>query len=139
MRQTEQQEHFKVWLDPTKTIINSGKIGIASLINNDHYAAILLQKKQGKYQVLRYQKVADLEFTDILGETTELPITLELINQPATKTFQVKTTNQEFSFTTSSLHFSNEAIAALNTGDIQGIYAIGAARLVINKAERTSN
>ena len=139
IRQTEQQEHFKVWLDPTKTIINSGKIGIASLINNDHYAAILLQKKQGKYQVLRYQKVADLEFTDILGETTELPITLELINQPATKTFQVKTTNQEFSFTTSSLHFSNEAIAALNTGDIQGIYAIGAARLVINKAERTSN
>ncbi|MFC6169287.1 glycoside hydrolase family 43 protein [Loigolactobacillus jiayinensis] len=136
LRQTEQHELFKITLDSANTVINSGKIGIASLINTDHYAAILVEKKQNNYKITRYQKVADLEVTTVLGTTTELPTVFEVSNQLDTKTFRVITKSEEFSFTTSSLHFSNEAIAALNTGDIQGLYAIGDAQLAIKQAER---
>lgn len=65
-----------------------------------------------------------------------MPVTFELINQPATKKFVVTDGDNSLSFETSSLHFSNEAIAALNTGDMQGIYVLDDATLVVDEVRR---
>jgi len=62
---------------------------------------------------------------------------MKITNRTDTKELSVCTDqHEEVSFTTSSLHLSNEAIAALNTGDIQGFYVLGAAKLVLNSTTR---
>ena len=43
---------------------------------------------------------------------------------------------KEVSFTTNAIHLSNQAIAALNTGDIEGIYARNGAIMVVDKVKR---
>ncbi|WP_423373010.1 family 43 glycosylhydrolase [Melissococcus plutonius] len=141
IRQTEQEEIFQVTLSKEKTAIQNGQIGIAALINADHYAALLLEKNETLgYTVRHYQKVADLEINEAIGQLSELPDTLTIINHQATKTFlaENKKSDEQLSFTTSALHFSNEAIAALNTGDVEGIYAYNNAQIAIIKAERSS-
>ncbi|MBO0451773.1 glycoside hydrolase family 43 protein [Candidatus Enterococcus murrayae] len=135
IRQTEKAEAFTVDVADT-TAINNGKIGILSLINDSHFAAILVTKQENQFLVSRYQKVEDLIIEENLGKLESMPKQFKLINQPATKTFTVTDGKKELSFETSSLHFSNEAIAALNTGDVQGIYVLADAELVIIKAQR---
>lgn len=137
IRQTEHAEKFVVKVDPA-TSISLGRIGIVSLINNDHFAGILVAKNKENYTVYRYQKVADLVLEEILGELAALPLQFELHNQPATKIFYVTDSKKAFSFETSSLLFSNEAIAALNTGDMQGIYSVDGAEFVVNSVIRES-
>ncbi|MCV2520127.1 hypothetical protein LDK59_06505 [Melissococcus plutonius] len=102
---------------------------------------MLLEKNETLgYTVRHYQKVADLEINEAIGQLSELPDTLTIINHQATKTFlaENKKSDEQLSFTTSALHFSNEAIAALNTGDVEGIYAYNNAQIAIIKAERSS-
>ncbi|EOH72834.1 MULTISPECIES: glycoside hydrolase family 43 protein [Enterococcus] len=135
IRQTEKAESFTVTVADT-TAVNTGKIGILSMINDNHFAAILVTKQDEQFVVHRYQKVEDLVIEEPLGTLDSLPVQFELINQPATKTFTVTDGKKSLYFETSALHFSNEAIAALNTGDIQGIYALDDAEFVINKVQR---
>lgn len=138
VRQTEHHEQFQVELDLEQTDVKSGKFGVACLINADHYAALLIDQQGTGYQVLRQQKVADLELTEVIGHLAQLPERFTITHTTSEKTFAAEAANQKISFTTAALHFSNEAIAALNTGDIQGIYALGDAELVIKKAARTA-
>ncbi|MDT2397263.1 family 43 glycosylhydrolase [Enterococcus avium] len=135
IRQTEKAEIFTVEVEESTTF-NNGKIGIISMINDTHFAAILVREEAEKFLVSRYQKVEDLVVEEALGKLESLPTKFELINQPATKTFTVTDGKKVLSFKTSSLHFSNEAIAALNTGDIQGIYALDDASLVVKEIRR---
>lgn len=138
IRQAEATETFTLTVDPSTTL-GTGKLGLASLINADHYAAILINATDDhQYQVFRQQQIADVQVHDLLGTLTELPTTFTLTNEPADKIFTVKTANQSLSFKTSALHLSNEGIAALNTGDIQGAYALGNAKLVLTKATRSA-
>ena len=60
----------------------------------------------------------------------QIPRTARFSKQQATSN------NQEISFTINAMHFSNEAIAALNTGDVQGIYATNDAVITITQASR---
>lgn len=138
LRQTEHHEQFQVELDQEQTTVENGKIGIACLISADHYAALLIEKNGEGYQVTRQQKVADIELTEVIGQLAHLPEKLTITHSAGDKTFVAEANNQKLSFTTAALHFSNEAIAALNTGDMQGIYALGEADLVIRKATRTT-
>lgn len=135
IRQTEQAESFSVSINSTTSFAN-GKIGILSLINDSHFAAILVQEKEQNFIVSRYQKIEDVLLEDELGMLTSMPVKFELINQPATKKFVVTDGDNSLSFETSSLHFSNEAIAALNTGDMQGIYVLDEATLVVDEVRR---
>ncbi|KAF1299331.1 beta-xylosidase [Enterococcus sp. JM4C] len=140
VRQTEHAQSFKVQVDGSKTQLNDGMVGVASLINSDHYAAILVEvnDKTGSYRVFRKQKVGDIEINDVIGELSQLPDSFEIISQPDTKTFAVRANGETHAFNTQAIHFSNEAIAALNTGDIQGIYVLGDAYLSVSKVERTN-
>jgi len=137
IRQAEATETFTLTVDPSTTL-GTGQLGLASLINADHYAAILINATDDHhYQVFRQQQIADVQVHDLLGTLTELPTTFTLTNAPADKLFTVKTATQSLSFKTSALHLSNEGIAALNTGDIQGAYVLGNAKLVLTKATRS--
>ena len=135
VRQTEKAESFTVKVEKSTTC-NHGKIGIISMINDSHFAALLVREEEGKFIVSRSQKVEDLIVEEDLGSLESLPTKFELINQPATKTFIVTDGKKVLSFETSSLHFSNEAIAALNTGDVQGIYVLDDASLVVKEIRR---
>lgn len=59
IRQTEQTESFTVIVS-ADTTINNGKIGILSLINDTHFATILVTEQNNEFVVSRYQKVEDL-------------------------------------------------------------------------------
>lgn len=138
LRQTEHNESFSVTIDSTASNIGTGSFGIASLINVDHYAAIMIEKLESEFQVVRYQRVGDLEIKKVLGILKTLPYTFRLENSDSSKTFSVENTqtNEKISFTTDAIHFSNEAIAALNTGDFQGMYALNSAKMVITEVRR---
>lgn len=138
VRQTEHNEVFSVQLDRNATHLGTGKAGIAVTINASHYAALLLKScQEGGYDVFRFQKVLDLEVCEKLGHLDELPETLSVTNTDAQKKFSAKTAyGQELNFSTDAIHFSNEAICALNTGVMQGIYALGNSRIAVDHAER---
>jgi len=137
IRQTEHEEVFQVNIDPA-TQVATGQFGIASIINRDHFVALMITAtKDGQYNVYRHQQVADIILNEQLGKLSSLPTTMKITNRTDTKELSVCTAqHEEVSFTTSSLHLSNEAIAALNTGDIQGFYVLGAAKLVLNSTTR---
>lgn len=137
VRQTEHAEAFIVNVDE-KSALKNGAFGIVSLINNTHFAALLVSEESRKLVVTRYQKVEDLIVEEKLGELDTLPTQFELINQAETKTFRVTDGKKTLHFETSALHFSNEAIAALNTGDIQGVYALDGAEFVIDSVTRAA-
>lgn len=132
IRQTEQAESFTVIVS-ADTTINNGKIGILSLINDTHFATILVTEQNNEFVVSR---VEDLIIEEDLGTLGSMPIQFELINQSALKTFTVIDGKETLIFETSSLHFSNEAIAALNTGDIQSIYVLDDAAFVVDNVRR---
>ncbi len=55
VRQTEKAESFTVKVEKSTTC-NHGKIGIISMINDSHFAALLVREEEGKFIVSRSQK-----------------------------------------------------------------------------------
>ena len=110
---------------------------MACLINNDHYAALLIEKVTEGYRLVRFQKVADLEVHEVLGTLADMPESMGITHHTAKKRFWAYGDGQEFGFDTAALHFSNEAIAALNTGDFQGMYVLGDALMSVKEVRRT--
>lgn len=136
VRQTEHEEIFQVDLSP-ESRPNNGAFGLAVMINSDHYATLMVEKNQDNhFSIYKHIKVLDLEVNEKIGELSTLPQTLSITNNKDSKIFKATNTNQEISFAINAMHFSNEAIAALNTGDVQGIYATGDAIMTITKASR---
>ncbi len=138
VRQTEHQESFKVYLDQEQTYVGKGILGVACLISHDHYGAILVERQPQKehYQILRKQKIGDVDVTEIIGTLDTLPDYFEIIHHKDTKTFSAVTKDARHSFSTQALHFSNEAIAALNTGDFQGMYVLNDAQMAVVRVAR---
>lgn len=136
VRQTEHAEIFQVDIS-SESHPNNGAFGLAIMINNDHYATLTLEKTQNnKFSIYKHIKVLDLEVNEKIGELSDLPQTLNITNTKDSKIFKATSNNQEISFTINAMHFSNEVIAALNTGDVQGIYATNNAVITITQASR---
>lgn len=138
LRQTEHEEVLKVTLDKENTQLTDGAAGLATVINNEHYAALLLEQDGDHYQVQKVIQVLDLHVKETLATLTELPDQLILRNTKESKEFALTTKGEIIHFTTRAQHFSNEALAALNTGDMQGLYALGKAQLAVTNVERTA-
>ena len=140
LRQTEQEESLTVQLDGNNSQLSGGSVGIASVINADNYAALLLADSgNGEISVIREQQLDDIFIHQEIGKLSELPASLMLVNTKDEKQFiATSASGDEVSYSTKAIHLSNEAIAALNTGDIEGLYATGDAKLVVNKVVRTS-
>ena len=136
VRQTEPEEIFQVNIS-SGSQPNNGAWGLAVMINADHYATMMIEKStDNKFTIYKHIKIIDIELKEKIGELTELPKALSIINTKENKIFKAITSNKEISFTINAMHFSNEAIAALNTGDVQGIYATNDAVMTITQASR---
>lgn len=136
LRQTEHTEIFQVEFSPHSDLRN-GSFGIVTMINSEHYAALMIEKTSNNdFAIYKIVKVLDIEIKELLGVLSELPKDLSLINTKESKTFMALTDTEKINFSVNALHFSNEAIAALNTGDVQGIYVTGNATLTVKKVSR---
>lgn len=134
VRQTQAKEKFTVRINQ-RSITGTGRIGVAVTLDADHYAALLVQSSAiGGFDVFRVQRVFDVSLDEQIGHLTALPTRMTITNTPTTKIF----TADGVSFTTDARHFSNEASLALNTGDVQGVYAVGNSQLIIDQAERSA-
>ena len=80
--------------------------------------------------------VADVEIDRNEGHLDGLPDELRIFNENDRKIFTASSGTQSVSFTASAINLSNEALAALNTGDIEGIHAYGNGRLSVKKVTR---
>lgn len=138
LRQTEHEELFQVELDTKQTTMTNGMIGLATLINSDHFACLLIQKNETEsFNIVKQIRILDIEVTEVIGTFASLPHTLVIEHSKKEKIFRAISSDQEeISFSCHALHFSNEAIAALNTGDVTGIYALGDTCLTIKNAKR---
>ncbi|MGT2800938.1 glycoside hydrolase family 43 protein [Streptococcus marmotae] len=141
LRQTDQEETFQIKLDIEHTSIKDGAIGIATLINSDHYACLLIRKNEiAGYDFIKQIRILDIEVTEKLGTLPYLPQMLSIEHGKKEKIFRAISNKKEnIVFSCHSLHFSNEAIAALNTGNISGIYVLDDACLAITQAKRFSS
>ncbi|MBS4455359.1 family 43 glycosylhydrolase [Tuanshanicoccus lijuaniae] len=136
VRQTEHQEVFHIEISDDSNYQN-GSIGIACMINNTHHAAILVsQNATGHYDVFKTVTVLDLKVNEKIGTLEQKPINFSLTNTADAKIFKVSNHNEAVEYSIHAMHFSNEAIAALNTGDMQGIYVLGEAKAIVTKAMR---
>ena len=138
LRQADHEEVLTVEVSE-ETDLKEGAAGIVSLINVDHYAGLILKKTEQGYDLYRLQQVADVVVNQKVGHLTSLPEKLELINSAATKTFTAYAKEQKVSFEMAAINLSNEALAALNTGDIEGLFAYGNAKLTVTKVKREVN
>lgn len=137
VRQAEHNEKMVLTLDSNKTELNNGQVGLVTVINIDHFAGIMLSKaSDDKFAIHHLQQVGDVKIDKIIGYLDELPTSLSVYSSNESKTYQVTDSDNKVEFTVSALNLSNEAIAALNTGDIQGPYVIGNAVLGIKKVIR---
>ncbi|WP_161979348.1 glycoside hydrolase family 43 protein [Streptococcus sp. S784/96/1] len=138
LRQTEHQEIFTLDIDTKETKINNGAIGIAVTINTDHYGALLIEKgdTEGTYHIFKVAKVLDLEIKERIATIEQLPRQLVLEHGKDYKRFSAVLDHKTITFDLHAQHFSNEAIAALNTGDFQGMYVLDDAKLVVVHASR---
>ncbi|WP_338139479.1 glycoside hydrolase family 43 protein [Streptococcus equinus] len=135
VRQTEHDEIFQIELNQDSKL-NSGAFGLAVMINSNHYATLMIEKSEDSFAIYKHLKVLDIDVKEKIGELSELPKEISLTNTKESKIFTAKTNIEEITFSINAMHFSNEAIAALNTGDVQGIYVTGDAAMTINKASR---
>lgn len=138
IRQTEHNEKLTLDIDTKETEINNGAIGIAVTINTEHYGALLIEKGdfEDTYHLFKFAKVLDLEIKEHVATINQIPEQLELEHGKDYKRFSAIFNERKITFDLHAQHFSNEAIAALNTGDFQGLYVLGDAQLTINKASR---
>lgn len=65
-----------------------------------------------------------------------LPSELKLVNTFEKKRFSAVSREKVVSFEMDAINLSNEALAALNTGDIEGVHAYGNSKLVVTKVTR---
>ncbi|MDB6248386.1 glycoside hydrolase family 43 protein [Lactobacillus amylovorus] len=136
LRQTEHEETFEVKLNDEKSQLNGGSFGIASLIDAENHAALMIQKSENGFDVYRDQQIADIKLNEKIGHLDKTPTSFKLVNTKETKVFSVSDGEKEVSFTTDAIHLSNQAIAALNTGDIEGLYARNEAVMAIDEVRR---
>lgn len=136
LRQTEHEETLKVKLNSEKSQLNDGSFGIASLIDAENHAALMIQKSENGFDVYRDQQIADIKLNEKIGHLDKTPTSFKLVNTKETKVFSVSDGEKEVSFTTDAIHLSNQAIAALNTGDIEGLYARNEAVMAIDEVRR---
>ncbi|MBP2058254.1 alpha-N-arabinofuranosidase [Lactobacillus colini] len=137
LRQTEHNEKFIVNVDYNLSKFNNGELGIVSLIDADNHAAIMVKQNGNEYDVYRDQQIFDVEINEKIGQLKAKPIEFKLINTVEEKEFIVKDQKGNvIGFTTDAIHLSNEAIAALNTGDFQGLYAKENAEMVVENVKR---
>ncbi|WP_303973204.1 glycoside hydrolase family 43 protein [Streptococcus merionis] len=139
LRQTEHEEHFTVELDTESSATHAGSFGLAVIINSGHYASLTIKaNSQAGYDLIKQVRVLDLEIETIIGHSSDLPISFSLENTVASKTFAAHFADgNNISFDVHAMHFSNEAIAALNTGDFYGMYVLDDAVMTISQARRT--
>ena len=137
LRQTEHTERLTVDLSK-ETVVQSGAVGLAVTINSDHYGALLVEKAEQGYQIVKVAQILDISVREVVGQLTELPSQLSLEHGVDYKRFIATTNTENISFALHAQHFSNEAIAALNTGDFAGLYVLGDATAVISKVVRES-
>lgn len=135
VRQAEIEEEFCVELSK-ESDPGEGYFGLAVIINVDHYAELTITKAGEGYEVHRIQKIADVEIDRCVGQLDQMPEELKLVNTGAKKCFQATAGEQTVSFEMDAINLSNEALAALNTGDIEGIHAYGDSKMVVTKATR---
>ena len=136
LRQTEHEETLEVKLNSEKSQLNDGSFGIASLIDAENHAALMIQKSENGFDVYRDQQIADIKLNEKIGHLDKTPTSFKLVNTKETKVFSVSDGEKEVSFTTDAIHLSNQAIAALNTGDIEGLYARNEAVMAIDEVRR---
>lgn len=136
VRQTEHQENFSITLDDQSHYKN-GFIGVACMINNTHHAALLAQENEnGTYDIYKFITILDLTINEKIATISNKPTSFSIKNTIESKIFICESGDQVITFNIHSMHFSNEAIAALNTGDVQGIYVLGNAQAVVTQASR---
>ena len=135
-RQTEHVVSLVVKLYCEKSQLNDGSFGIASLIDAENHAALMIQKSENGFDVYRDQQIADIKLNEKIGHLDKTPTSFKLVNTKETKVFSVSDGEKEVSFTTDAIHLSNQAIAALNTGDIEGLYARNEAVMAIDEVRR---
>lgn len=135
VRQAEIEEEFCVELSK-ESDPGEGYFGLAVIINVDHYAELTITKAGEGYEVHRIQKIADVEIDRCVGQLDQMPEELKLVNTGAKKCFQATAGEQTVSFEMDAINLSNEALAALNTGDIEGIHAYGDSKMIVTKATR---
>lgn len=137
LRQTEHHQNFIVELDIVETQFNDGELGIVSLIDADNHVALMIKENNGHFDVIRDQQIEDVKINEKIGELSTKPVKFELVNTKELKRFSVSDQKgNEVVFTTDAIHLSNEAIAALNTGDMEGLYAKGNAIMAVNEVKR---
>lgn len=138
IRQTEQDEAFEVELNPEQCSLKDGQLGIAVTIDSDHFASLTVQKNDhDTFDLIKTVHVLDLVVEDKIAEINTLPSKFSLINHPATKEFVAEVNDQKSSFKVAAMHLSNEAISALNTGDMQGLYVVDQdTRMSVNNVKR---
>ena len=136
LRQAELEEELCIEISE-ESDPGDGYFGLAVIINVDHYAELSITKAQNAgYDVHRHQKIADVEIDQPVGHLDEMPETLKLVNTGDKKCFMATAGQQTVSFEMDAINLSNEALAALNTGDIEGIHAYGNSRMVVTKVTR---
>ena len=96
----------------------------------------MIQKSENGFDVYRDQQIADIKLNEKIGHLDKTPTSFKLVNTKETKVFSVSDGEKEVSFTTDAIHLSNQAIAALNTGDIEGLYARNEAVMAIDEVRR---
>lgn len=137
LRQTEIEEEFRVDLS-RESDPGEGFFGLAVIINVDHYAELTITRSQDTgYNVHRRQKIADVEINRFVGHLDKMPEELKLVNTGAKKCFTATAGAQTASFEMDAINLSNEALAALNTGDIEGIHAYGNSKMVVTRVKRS--
>ncbi|WP_342772224.1 glycoside hydrolase family 43 protein [Companilactobacillus suantsaicola] len=138
IRQTEQNETFEVELNPEQCSLKDGQLGIAVTIDSGHFASLTVKKNDhDTFDLIKTVHVLDLVVEDKIAEINTLPSKFSLINHPATKEFVAEVNDQKLSFKVAAMHFSNEAISALNTGDMQGLYVVGQdTKMSVNNVKR---
>lgn len=134
LRQKEHQEDLIVKVDPKLSRANQGAFGIVSLIDADNHCAVLVDEDKN---VIIDQQIFDVKLNQAIGKLSSYPVEFKLINKTDKKIFSVIDENgKEVTFATDAIHLSNEAIAALNTGDIEGLYVTKNAEMVVNEVSQ---
>ncbi|HFI0700935.1 TPA: family 43 glycosylhydrolase [Streptococcus suis] len=138
LRQTEPQELLSLEVNTQKTTLNKGMFGIAVTITSSHYGALLIEKADIGYNVYKFIKVLDISKKDLVGTITDLPEIVMLEHGSTFKRFTAKTRNESVTFDIHAQHFSNEATATLNTGNLAGLYVLNDAIVCLARVCRTS-
>ncbi|MGT2742538.1 glycoside hydrolase family 43 protein [Streptococcus plurextorum] len=136
LRQTEHHESLVLDINPTDTKVNTGSFGIAVIIDSSHYGALLVEKSDIGYDIFKKVQVLDLHIHEKVATLPNLPNQLCVEHGTDFKRFTAKDVNTTVTFDLHAQHFSNEAIAALNTGNIAGLYVLGDAEVSLKKAYR---